>query len=337
MTRKKGRIFFLPNHNIRWLKRVIQITRIRMGKILIIGSPLYAAYLPKNFNVTVIDKNFLALISQLYILWLKQQNYSNKKIKKILFLNKFGNRFKFHRRFKLVSELEYLKSLSIFKQFLTSFGDLAKGKNIEKNFQRIFNLRKDKNKFYIYLIPKGLNSDDLLKIKPVRKLEEIKFINISLENFKTHKKFNFIISTNVIENFDKPFTFFKYIGPLLTEKAGVELTTYNKYLAQWLKYLKILINSKKQALLPLGKAYIFKGKNDKLGRECTLKLILNKSTFIFSKKEVNKILKIISEKQFLPTWIREIKTILKFPIQHRLFKSREKAYLIKNKRLIRIC
>lgn len=337
MVEKKERIFFLPNHNIEWLRKVIQIAKIRKGKILIIGSPLYIAYLPKNFDVTVIDKNFLALISQLYVLWLRQQNYSNKEIKKILFLNKFGNRFKPHQRFKLVSKLEYLKSLSIFKQFSANFGNLTKEKNIKKNFQKIFNLRKDKNKFYIYLIPKGLNSNDLLKIKPIRKFKEIKFINISLKNFKARKKFNFIISTNVIENFDQPFTFFKYINPLLTEKAGVELTTYNKCLAQWLRYLKILINNKKQTSLSLGKAYLFEGKNDRLGKECALKLILNKNTFIFSKEEVNKILKIISGKQFLPAWLKEIKTVLKFSIQHQLFKLKEKAYLIKNKKLMRIC
>lgn len=335
MTTK--RVFFLPNHDLQWLNGVIKTVKVKKGRILIIGSLLYGAYFPKNFKVIIIDKDPLALISQLYILWLKLEGYSTNRIKEILFINKFGDRLKTHSRFKFITSQEYSKSLAIFLKFSNTIGNFSKRKSIEKNFQKIFRLEKWKDGFQLHLIPKGLNSYDLLDIKPLRKLEEIEFKNASLENFKTSQKFDFIISTNVIENFDNPFVFFKLIHSLLANNGSVELTTYNKAFGRWLRYLKILINSNQELKeFFLGHAYLFKGKNERKGKEYYYKLKMDRNTFIFSKKEVNKILKLFSKKKFLPNWLRNIRENIKAHAKYPLFNTREKAYLIKDKKLIKI-
>jgi len=264
--------------------------------------------------------------------WLKKQGYSKGKIKKFLFLNKFGNRFLLHSRVKFITKKEYSDSLTVFLKFLRNIKISSNQKSDEKNFQKIFNLKKWKRGFKMYLFPKGLNSYDLLKIKPLRKVEEIKFKNVCLKKLPKREKFTLIISTNVIEGFTNPFTFFQLIQPLLSRNGFIEVTTYNEFFARWLKYLKILINTYQEnenlRNYLLGNAYLFQGKNEKMGKEYLRKLELNKNTFIFSRSEVNEISKLLSEKKFLPLWMRNSK-INRKTFANSLFKNREKGYLIK--------
>jgi hypothetical protein len=299
------RVFFLPNHNLQWLKNILEVSEIRKGRILIMGSFLYAAYLPKDFRVTVIDKNLLSLISQLYVLWLKLEDYSPQKIKEILFLNKFGNRFRNHKRVKIISRDEYFKSLITFLDFSKRLKIFLKHKSLEKIFREIFRINKTGKEFKLHLIPKGLNSYDLIRVKPTKGIEEIHFLNIPLESFKSNRKFDFIISTNVIENFAHSFDFLRITCSLLTKRGKVEITTYKEPLMRWLKYVKLLINYEKQKTFSLGGAYLFKGKSKEEGREFLYELKMNRDTFIFSKDELIKIIKLISEMEFLPAWLRE--------------------------------
>lgn len=325
MEKIKERIFFLPNHTLQWLRNVIKYSNLQGKRILIVGGLLYSAYFPREFEVTVIEKNKLALLSQLYILWLKSQNFLYEKIRKILFLDKFGNRLQIHKRVRYITLQEYYDSFSLYQTFLKDMPPCLKnlkGGDLEKDFRKIFQIFREGEKLVIYLIPKGLNSYEFLKIPPLRRFNEINCFNIPFEKFQSIHKFDLIISTNVIENFENPFNFFEKSYWLLKKQGKVEITTYNNAFASWIKYVKLLANITEEKTLFLGNAYLFQKKGKGIGKEYLFKLKLNENTFLFPKQELYKVLKLISIQKFLPSWLKDIEKMFKVPKIKRCLKKK---------------
>jgi hypothetical protein len=267
------RVYFLPNHNRDWLDKIT--SKVTDAKILIVGGILYGSYLSaKGLNVTVVEKNPLAAIMQLYISDLLNKSLNSKKILKTLLIDKF----------LIISNQYNIQSFCPIEEYdlaIIKFSEFSKQtiKRVSRIFQKVFNTKTLDKQVSITVSPKGFNlgSFENQKFKLPNKI-----IISDISTIKANEKFDLIITNNVIDFFDTPMDFIEIISKLAKPNSIIEVSTYSIKTSEYLS--KRFDNNKNQ--YEVGGAYIYKKSNIRSFEITKLPLILGKNIFYLLGKDL---------------------------------------------------
>ncbi|MBI5358531.1 class I SAM-dependent methyltransferase [Candidatus Amesbacteria bacterium] len=296
-------MYFLPNHDKRWLDSILK--KIIKPKILVVGGVLYGSYLSgKGLDVTVIEKNPLAAILQLYICDLLSRSLGSKQIFKNLLTDKFLSEKGQYKTQTSCSESEYKQAIN---EFLNFSGQSIK--NASRIFQKVFNSNLVNDHFSMIISPKGFDIESFEKQK--FKLPN-KIVISDISSIKNIGKFDLIITNNVVDFFDTPKDFLEIISKLVKPSSTIEVSTYSTKTGE---YLSKRFDSKNQ--YEVGGAFIYNKVNVDSFEIARLSLILGENIFYLLGKDL------LSESYVpvIPYWLDQLLKVTVPGNKYQLFKK----------------
>lgn len=315
------RVYFLPNQDRRWLDFTLSeaLKQTKHSKILVIGGVLYGSYLStKSLDVTVIEKNPLAAILQLYVCYLLNKGLDSDQIKERLLLDKFikpDGRYVFESK---CAKSEYKSVLSNFSKFCHQ-----KSETVDKIFQKAFRVKIKKDSVLIKISPKGF---DIASFANQKFRLPKKIIISDISGVKdVGEEYDLIVTNNTIDFFDGPEDFMDIMLKFIKPSSVIEITTYRNDIAEYLS--RRFNNRKKQ---DIGKAYVYEKATKDAFVIKSLVLTLGINIFFVSGDEI------LREKHIpnLPYWLDQLVKVSRYKKKYSLFGTKDKYVTCSKEKLL---
>ncbi|MDD3434573.1 MAG: hypothetical protein PHD96_01460 [Candidatus Pacebacteria bacterium] len=246
-------VYFLPNHDLQWIKNVLSklcVKNVSTYNLLVVGyyyGTIVKTMFP-NINVTVIDADPLAILSNAFAVWLNSDlRMKFKNISRVLFLDFYRLNHKYRLPKAKLSYDRYNQSLTLFQKFINK--RIIGGKRLNKCsithlFNTIYRIEFDDKNIFINRVPKGF-CNDIIQYPLEKKLLPDKVIIGNLIKIKTNERYNAIITTNSIDFSKNKSKFLDKIRDLLLVYGLAEISSYN---TKTNKMLHSICNNKKKFL-----------------------------------------------------------------------------------------
>ncbi len=228
-------VYFLPNHDLRWIKNVLSELHIKdvpTYNLLVVGY-YYGAIIKtmfSNINVTVIDTDPLGILSNAFAVWLNsdlKMKFKNILIALLLDFYYINQKYRLPR--VGLPQGRYNQSLTLFQKFISK--RIIGGKHLSKSlmkylFNTIYRIEFDDKNIFINRVPKGFCSD-IIKYPLKRNLSPEKIIIGNLVKIKFNECYDAIITSNSIDFSKNKKKFLDKIHDLLLVNGLAEISSYN--------------------------------------------------------------------------------------------------------------
>lgn len=313
--------FFLPNQDSDWLNYVVNKRNKKSNKkVLAIGGILYSCFLAaKGYDVTVVERSPLAAISQLYVAWLLNNNFSIVDVQKYLLLHLFKDRYQPHQRKNIfIPPDDYSHAIKKFMEFV----NLNQTKS-EELFDKIFKIAQDKGNKTISLILKGV---DILGFEGYKFSLPTNIVIDDVQNFvnQTKDSFGLVLTNNVIDFFTTKESFFFAMSKLLSNLGILEITLYSQTSQSEIREMFNI----SQTNHVVGRTQLLSEVSPNLYIESLTKLILNNNIFLLSQKNIANTI----EKR-TPYWIKEMLDKGRLEKKYELFNNSSLYFTVINGQL----
>jgi len=243
-------VYFLPNHNLQWIKNVLSKLHVKdvpTYNLLIVGyyyGTIIKTMFP-NINMTVIDADPLAILSNAFAAWLNSDlKMKFKNTSTILFLDFYQIGQKYKSLKVALPQNRYNQSLALFQKFIDK--KIASSKHLSENlirylFNTIYRIEFDDGNIFINRVPKGI-CGNIIKYSLKKESGPKKIIIGNLTKIKINERYDAIITSNSIDFSKNKKKFLNNIHNLLSVNGLAEISSYN---AKTNKILNSICNNKK--------------------------------------------------------------------------------------------
>lgn len=234
-------VYFLPNHDFKWIKNLLTILKSRglqNYNLLIVGyyyGALAKSLFPEK-RVTVIDVDPLGILSNVFAVWLNlYKKLKFRELSKTLFLDFYKANFRYKTLRSKISKFRYEYSTELFKEFIKENLSSKNEKDlIEYLLRTIYRIEFCGDSFILNRAPKGFCTSI---IKHPLKFEPDEVIIGDFTKMEESKKYDAIITSNLIDFVKDKNQFLRKIQSLLSKNGWAEISSYNNDTNKMLKRL----------------------------------------------------------------------------------------------------
>lgn len=282
------RSFVLPNHSANWLVKTIKIAKKAretvggVGSYLLVGGTFYGAMakgLYPDANIWVVEKDPVASVGQLFLVWLYEKGIQYSELLALFFLKDINKRHLAHKHTYFIRKKQYLDSQKVFFKFLRE----QSAQPDIKLFERVFSIVTTRQGLILCPPQKGIYPEIFQELRSMN-LELKTPDRIVIKDIMNARvpRFDCVITNNVFDLVPDPSKFLNKVSSVANRNGIIEISTYTNRIL----LMGTLPTQLKQVSIPkktIGRYTYLTVKGD-TAVESTAILVPGQNVFIFKKR-----------------------------------------------------